>query len=93
MKCLMSKNLFVMLICVMGVQEVFSANITFADANVKALCVANWDTNHDGDLSEAEAAAVTSIGTVFQNQTEITRFGEFKYFTGVTKIGQYELSG
>ena len=26
-------------------------NITFADANVKALCVANWDTDHDEQLS------------------------------------------
>ena len=25
-----------------------SGNITFADAAVKAICVANWDTNGDG---------------------------------------------
>lgn len=31
--------------------------IQFADANVKAICVANWDTDHDGELSKSEAAA------------------------------------
>ena len=67
--------------------------INFVDANVKALCVANWDTNGDGELSEDEAAAVTKLGTVFQNQAEITSFSEFRYFTGVTTIGEYELSG
>ncbi len=29
--------------------EVYSANITFSDSNVKALCVANWDTSGDGE--------------------------------------------
>jgi len=35
-----------------------AGNITFADSNVKTLCVANWDTSGDGELSEEEAAAV-----------------------------------
>lgn len=73
--------------------NVFAQNVTFADDNVKAICVANWDSNSDGELSEEEAAAVTSIGTVFQNNTEISSFSEFKYFTGVTAIDQYALSG
>ena len=45
-----------------------TGNISFADANVKAICVRSttgWDTNGDGELSYAEAAAVTSLGTVF----------------------------
>ena len=67
--------------------------ITFADNKVKTLCVANWDTNGDNELSKSEAAAVTDIETVFQNQAEITNFSEFKYFIGVTSIGQYALSG
>ena len=61
-------------------------NILFADPNVKALCVANWDTNHDGELSKAEAAAVTTLGTVFKNKTDITSFDEFQYFTGLTAV-------
>ena len=68
-------------------------NITFADANVKSLCVANWDTNGDGELSMEEASAVTTIGTVFQNNSTIEDFREFRYFTNVTSIGQYALSG
>ena len=63
--------------------------ITFADANVKAICVANWDTNGDGELSEAEAAAVTDLGTVFKYNTTITSFNELQYFTGLTSIGDY----
>ena len=61
--------------------------ITFADANVKALCVQNWDTDGDGELSEAEAAAVTDLGEVFKNNTTITSFNELQYFTGLTNIG------
>ena len=59
--------------------------ITFADGNVKALCVTNWDTDGDGQLSKTEAAAVTSIGTVFKN-SNITSFDELQYFTGLTEI-------
>ena len=62
--------------------------ISFADAKVKALCVANWDTNSDGELNEAEAAAVTDLGTVFKGNTEITSFNELQYFTGVKAIGE-----
>ena len=71
-------------------------NITFADSNVKALCVANWDTNGDGELSESEAAAVTNLGTVFKNKTGITSFNELQYFTGLTSINYeafYDCSG
>lgn len=60
--------------------------IVFADANVKAICVENWDTNGDGELSYDEAAAVTTIGTKFEHNTTITSFDEFQYFTGVTTL-------
>ena len=66
-----------------------SPAITFADANVKALCVANWDTNGDGELSEAEAAAVTTLGEVFKGNADITSFDELQYFTGLTEIGSH----
>lgn len=62
-------------------------NITFVDENVKSLCIANWDTNGDGELSYAEAAAVTNLGTVFKNNSTITTFDELQYFTGLTSIG------
>ena len=64
-----------------------SGNIDFADANVKAICVANWDTNGDGELSYAEAAAVTDLGEVFKMNYTITTFDELQYFTGLTVIG------
>ncbi len=60
--------------------------ITFADAEVKRICVANWDTDGDGELSKAEAAAVTNIGQVFKNNSTITSFDEFQYFTGVKEV-------
>ena len=68
-------------------------NITFADANVKALCVGNWDTDKDGELSTEEAAAVTTLGTVFKGKTNITTFDELRYFTGVTTIGEDAFRG
>lgn len=67
------------------------ANISFADSNVKTICVNNWDTNHDGELSYQEASAVTSLGTVFTNQ-DIASFDEFQYFTGITHIDDYAFS-
>ena len=74
-------------------EDIFKGGIVeaviFADANVKALCVANWDTNDDGELSEAEAAAVTDLGEVFKENTKITSFNELQYFTKLTSIGVY----
>lgn len=67
--------------------------ITFADANVKAICLANWDVDHDGELSTEEAAAVTSLGTVFKDKSNIGCFPELKYFTGLTAISEYAFSG
>ena len=63
--------------------------IVFADPNVKAICVANWDTNGSGELSYAEAAAVTSLGQVFRGDTTITSFEELQFFTGLTAFGSY----
>ena len=68
-------------------------DIAFVDDNVKALCVSNWDTNGDGELSKAEAAAVTSLGEVFKENANITSFNELQYFTGLTEIGTFSLLG
>ena len=65
-----------------------STNITFADATVKAICVTNWDTNGDGELSYDEAAAVTDLGQTFSGNYDITSFNELQYFTGLTIIGE-----
>ena len=61
-------------------------NIQFEDLQVKAICCKNWDTNNDGELSYAEAAAVTDIGSAFRSNGGIIAFSEFKYFTGVSSI-------
>lgn len=67
-------------------------SILFADAEVKRICVKNWDTNGDGELSEEEAAAITDIGKVFRSNTSIKTFNELKYFTGLKEIGYYAFS-
>ena len=63
--------------------------IVFADANVKAICVENWDTNGDGELSYAEAAAVTDLGQVFRSKSSITSFDELRYFISLNSISNY----
>lgn len=62
-------------------------NIAFQDSKVKAICVENWDSDGDGELSNAEAALVTSLGEVFKSNKEITSFDELQYFTGLITIG------
>lgn len=59
--------------------------ITFTDDIVKQLCLANWDKDGDGKLSEGEAAAVTSLNNVFKGQ-DIATFAELKYFIGLSMI-------
>ena len=71
----------------------WSDNIVFADANVKAICVANWDTNSDGELSDAEAAAVQYLGDVFRSNSTITSFDELQYFTGLESIQEFAFEG
>ena len=67
--------------------------ITFADDNVKAICVAKWDTDGDGVLNINEAAAVTNLSTYFKSNKQITSFDELKYFTGLTTIGNHAFYG
>lgn len=60
--------------------------IQFADENVKKLCVGMWDTDGDFELSYDEAAAVTSLGATFTENSEIQIFNELKHFTGLTVL-------
>ena len=71
---------------IVALDEFPSYNIYFDDANVKAICVANWDTDRNGELSETEAADVSDLGEVFKGNTAITLFSELMYFTGLTSI-------
>lgn len=60
--------------------------IVFEDNRTKQLCVSNWDTNKDGELSLLEASRVQSIGQVFKEST-IRSFNEFQYFVSVSEVG------
>lgn len=60
--------------------------ITFKDAGTKSICVSNWDTDKDNELSYEEAKAVTDIGQVFNHSKSIGSFDEFQYFTSVTSL-------
>lgn len=58
--------------------------IRFADKAVQDICVANWG---DGTgITEAQAAAVTSLSTSFKGNTVIETFDELEKFTGLTSI-------
>ena len=60
--------------------------IRFADKAVQDICVANWG---DGTgITEAQAAAVTTIGTTFKGNTSIVSFPELgTKFKNVTSLG------
>lgn len=60
--------------------------ITFSDAKAQTICLANWDTNGDEELSFEEAAAVTDIGTIFGNVTNLKSLEELRYFTSIKEI-------
>lgn len=74
--------------CIITVKKKSSNIITFVDSEAKRICVENWDTDNDGELSYAEAAAVTDIGDEFYGNESITTFDELVYFTSITSIGE-----
>jgi hypothetical protein len=73
-------------------------NIEFASEYTKQMCVSAFDTNEDGELSEAEAAAVTDeqFKTLLHGTGEAPEsmsFDELQYFTGLTVIPQGRFNG
>ena len=78
--------------CVVIVEK-DTENISFADPNVKAVCIEKWDTDGNGKLSYAEAAVVSSLGEVFRDKKNIASFEELQYFTGLTEISNNAFSG
>ena len=58
--------------------------IQFEDPIAKYACVEKFDSNKDGEISYAEAAAVTSLSGLFTNWNTVTSFEEIRYFTSVT---------
>ncbi len=66
--------------------------IEFQDPEVLRVLLANG-VGADGGITEEQAAAVTSIGSWFYNNTAIKWFDEFQKFTGITTVGAYEWAG
>lgn len=61
--------------------------IEFADPKTKAICIANWDADGDGELSSEEAKALdyqsaTALSEAFRG-SDIEYFNEFAYFTKI----------
>ena len=63
-----------------------NGGIVFVDPEVERICLENWDTDGNGSLSYAEAAAVTTLSTYFRNNDKIVSFDELQYFTGLRTI-------
>lgn len=63
-----------------------SKYIKFADPAVEAVLMAKGVSSDGIGITVADAEKVTSIGTWFKGNTEITSFDEFEKFTGVTKV-------
>ena len=66
-----------------------SGNIVFADFKVETMLVDAFDTDNDGQLSYAEAAAVTSaddLKVAFGSIQTYESFDEFQFFTGISSI-------
>ena len=64
--------------------------IDFKDAEVKRICVENWDTSGDGEISYKEAKAVTNLNKKFAGNKIIESFDELQYFTGLKALDYQE---
>lgn len=66
--------------------------IQFADENLKRYLVSYYDTDGDTEISYDEAAAVTSMVSLYSVKS-VTSFDEFQYFTGVQSVPAEWLKG
>lgn len=64
--------------------------ISFADDKVKQWLINSYDTNHDGEISQAEAAAISDL---YNAPNDIESFEEFQYFVGLDSLRQFLFSG
>lgn len=70
--------------------------ISFSNEHLKRICVRSHDINGDGELSEGEAALVTTLNlysSIYRDNPDITSFNELSYFSGLTSIGSSAFSG
>ena len=66
--------------------------IKFEDPEVERICVENWSSDGVG-LTYEDAERVTDISTKFRDNTTITQFNEFQYFTNIKRIPNNAFSG
>ena len=74
--------------------------ITFADPEVKSVCVSTWGgtVNSQGvrgylnEVTPTQAQSASDADNPFQGNTAITAFPEFQFFTGMTILGNYRNS-
>ena len=59
--------------------------VNFDDELVRQRCIANFDIDADGELSNTEASQLDNLGTLFYN-TAITSFDEMQLFTSLTTL-------
>ncbi len=59
------------------------APIIFEDPEVERILLANFDSHNKGYLTAKDCANVTSLANIFKGNTDIVKFNEFKYFTGL----------
>jgi uncharacterized protein YjdB len=69
-----------------GLNSMVSFVISIPDATFKAYLVQNFDTNGDGEISTAEAAAVTEI---YCGDKSISSLAGIQYFTALTVLYCY----
>ena len=77
----------------MSQKDTLLVPIPFVDATAKSICVTNFDTNGDGELTPLEAARVTTIAQLFKGASAMTSFDEFRYFGSVTSLDDLAFSG
>ena len=59
-----------------GYLEPTESVINFQDQEVWRICVDNWDSNGDIELSKEEAANVRDLGIAFKDNKKVTSFDE-----------------
>lgn len=61
-------------------------SLSFEDPEVERICVTNWGSNGAVTLNQLQSLNTTSVNNTpaFKNNTTITKFNEFQYFTGIT---------
>ncbi|MCR4602841.1 MAG: leucine-rich repeat protein [Prevotella sp.] len=66
--------------------------VDFADAQVRSICVSNFDIDGDGELSQSEVSQIGVFGELFKG-TNITSFDELQYFTSVNYLAGNSFNG